>query len=123
MEILLDTARLAHDKGYPLIDSKFSPNCNYSQENDYKLGFNIMTSQDLIDFKIYPAPTQSLLQKWLREEHLWYCNAELNEKGDYIAVLTFIPKNQRVTWSEDFNSFEEALEFSLQEALKLIIVT
>lgn len=70
------------------------------------------------------APTQSLLQKWLREKH----NIDIIVKpwtGDikgsktyasdvYIFGTTTYIKNTRV------NSYEEALEEGLLEALKLI---
>jgi hypothetical protein len=133
--ITFETAVLAKEKGFNIsCFDYYNPKYNttvrgieYDSDRDVEWDWNNNSTSKIAS--PYPnteikgqcsAPTQSLLQKWLREEHLWYCNVELNENGDYIAVVTSIIKNQSVTWDEGFNSFEEALEFSLQEALKLI---
>jgi len=70
----------------------------------------------------YAAPTQSLLQRWLREEHKIDIflgkggedgskyHAEDITKGGVIVIED----------SEMFPTYEEALEKGLQEALKLI---
>lgn len=67
---------------------------------------------------LFTAPTQSLLQKWLREEHeidLW-CE-RFTTKEDWIWQC---PKLNRITITDYHDTFEEALEKGLQEALKLI---
>ncbi len=61
------------------------------------------------------APSQSILQKWLREVHNivvlpWY-NLEKNTWEIHIP---------NIYYKSDFKEFEEALEIGLQEALKLI---
>lgn len=66
------------------------------------------------------APTQSLLQKWLREEY----------KIDLDSCTTFSRKYSFMIYKgakpypdyiiDDFDSYEEALETALLEALKLI---
>lgn len=70
----------------------------------------------------YSAPTQSLLQKWLREEydiHIAVTPFILNNKNRYYAILYYDdPENSGN--DEDFNTYEEALEEGLQEALKLL---
>lgn len=64
------------------------------------------------------APTQSLLQKWLREIyniHIWILR--INKNGYY----QFEYSNQEVMGSgQAWKTYEEALEKGLQEALKLI---
>lgn len=58
----------------------------------------------------YPAPTQSLLQKWLREKHgvfVW-----LKPKWS-----VYIDEHHLIT---EKDCYEEALEIGLQKALKII---
>jgi hypothetical protein len=71
------------------------------------------------------APTQSLLQKWLREVHnidVWVNKiGSTNEKKYYFNVMVnnkFV--NTTNSNSKTFLKYEEALEVGLQEALKLI---
>jgi hypothetical protein len=86
---------------------------------------------------IYESPTQSLLQKWLREVHNLhikiddFIDDELGIEWDYEIVIigtdvdekgTYIPL---IPYSIDdilrkFLNYESALESGLQEALKLI---
>lgn len=123
--ITLETAKLAKNKGY--LESCLRPYDNKGNllKRDYD------NCEYLITDGIYSAPTQSLLQKWLREEHdinvfigfrpnskKWDSHAySLNLNGkEYVnerPLKKFI--NQDV-----FNTYEEALEAGLQEALKLI---
>lgn len=117
--ITLKTAKLAKEKGFKLSNAQHS----YSEENNYNLSLNVYTKEDLLNYKIYPAPTQALLQKWLR-----------NEKK--LSVLPFLKFNSvDKIWSykieslkTDFytekntddiieNTYEEILEEGLQEAL------
>jgi hypothetical protein len=62
----------------------------------------------------YKTPTQSLLQKWLRDKHKLHVNPRFNgiDKYDYIINLDI---SNRI-----FDSYEEALEKGLVEALKII---
>ena len=59
------------------------------------------------------APTQSLLQKWLRETHNIFISINVN----YCYKIY----NNDELYEESFyyNNYEEALEQGLQEALKL----
>jgi len=82
----------------------------------------------------YPAPTQSLLQKWLREEYsfeVFVIPAHSIEDGVLVkSYRVWIPidrnaKGGKVLLDENsvmlsFTNYEEALENGLQEALKLI---
>jgi len=70
------------------------------------------------------APTQSLLQKWLREVHKLSINViSKSEKLHFCIIVDY--KNKKaidVKGNKDysFKSYEKALEIGLQEALKLI---
>jgi len=73
------------------------------------------------------APIQSLLQKWLREEHNiivvslpYTTTSESNVSPSYIWMIYEISASTKEY--QPFNTYEEALEQGLIEALKLIKV-
>jgi len=83
----------------------------------------------------YSAPTQSLLQKWIRYEHniivtpMPYRNkdAKIYDLMYYFSLVDDNYKDEVCCNAEDlncsysnFNTYEEALEEGLKEALKLI---
>lgn len=61
------------------------------------------------------APTQSLLQKWLREKHLIYIVVRKSTKDWWMWCI-----QDHVQESYRLNSYEEALEEGLKKALTLI---
>ena len=69
--------------------------------------------------KIYSAPTQSLLQKWLREIQMIDIIINISPLTNeyYSEIPNFITGNYV---SKKFETYEEALEIGLQTALKLI---
>jgi hypothetical protein len=78
-------------------------------------------------FYTYPnAPTQSLLQKWLREVHNVYVSVSFNDNTIfeyYYFIHTNVSKpcsNRICSLPFKTNNYEEALEIGLQEALNLI---
>lgn len=82
------------------------------------------------------APTQSLLQKWLREKHAISINpipnyktkwnqyhigiVFKNSKGEVDSIILKEMTKQNYEVNKLFDSYEQALEAGLQEALKLI---
>lgn len=72
------------------------------------------------------APTQSLLQKWLREKHYTNIVITLDSYRSYKMMLYVCrPRMSNVqehfiNWELSYYTYEEALEKGLQEALKLI---
>ena len=74
-------------------------------------------------FETFSAPTQSLLQKWLREEHNIDVEARLVERLNTRNYLIKLYKNNTPVISSIFHfykTYEEALELGLIEALNLI---
>ena len=76
---------------------------------------------------ICSAPTQSLLQKWLREKHNIQINifAEWNKKRNKVTFCNYIISLEGNMAGlhyvmSGFDTYEEALEAGLLEALKLI---
>ena len=155
--ISFETAKLAVEKGYNGVIGKWRESHYYNHKGELdgdvteqlKESFQIKREQNisldeadkLNPLKSYPASTQSLLQKWLREKnnihveinfmsrtlpfHDGYfiilrgigyeLNLDNDSQGNYRPILSEIHGGYEV-----FDSYEEALEAGLQEALKLI---
>lgn len=103
--ITFETAKLAKEKGFNEIIFESDGNCNITG--------------------VYKAPTQSLLQKWLRENPkliLW-CIPIGTDYEDFV-VWDYKIRNhtngREHTGKLQLKTYEEALEKGLQEALKLI---
>lgn len=127
-----ETAKLAKEKGFNIPcynhftrKGKF----RFCHPDDVKYSF-VHENEGWVE-----APTQSLLQKWLREEHNIFVsiNTVSEEKWYSAEDVEHIPvhkyrviknidnfKYDVIDWSEPFETYEEALEKGLQEALKLI---
>jgi len=111
--VSFETAKLAKEKGFDI----YQP-YRYDDEKRIYHGrdqtFNIN------------APTQSLLQKWLREVHnihiqVHFINNSYLLKIKYFekeSIVDFNIKNYR--YKTRYKTYEEALEVALLEALKLI---
>lgn len=109
--VTFDTAKLAKEKGF--ID-KYPINC-YNQDG-------LFMPQTRI-YQGLPAPTQSILQKWLRENydlHIiilpCYVFAILN-KEDIESVDNGDSSIYDYVSDESFSSYEEALELALINTL------
>lgn len=78
-------------------------------------------------FLTYPnVPTQSLLQKWLREIHFIFIKVDLNPNDDTYSFYGDYKPNGVWTYIESdientgYKSYEDALEAGLLVGLKLI---
>lgn len=85
------------------------------------------TNKDKRFYELCTAPTQSLLQRWLREVykiHVSLDNVNVPEKEKWIYEINKLPCGVLVLWNKEtsptFDSYEEALESGLYEALKLV---
>lgn len=136
--ITFETAKLSKEKGFNIrTDFKFDRNNNIDRTPSLKYqirhGSNVLIKPSEFIF----APTQSLLQHWLREVH--NCHVEVSyhtpldytpatkENIKYAVEVNYYGKDfdKPLTGEEDFGddhfkTYEEALEIGLQEALKLI---
>lgn len=107
--ITLETAKLLKEKGF--------------QQRKYLI--NVSTLHHC--YKYLSVPPQSVAQKWLRETKNLHIEIYRNACGYGYAIV----KANNGTWMEDddakgpndggnWDTYEEALEEGLQEALKLI---
>jgi len=108
--ITFETAKLAKEKGFDVYCYNYWIDDKTQTDEHYKSKL----VKELKD-KCISAPTQSLLQKWLREVHNIdvYCQPTFEIKGKWY--------NNIASHNPPFvGTYEEALEIGLQEALKLI---
>jgi hypothetical protein len=132
-----ETATLAKESGFILSHPLYLYDEN-GEIVDTKRSFDLASRTFILDSKTIIAPTQSLLQRWLREIHnidvdvtrdsevhyqdetRWIVRVsnwnDIRIKDFPIAQLKF-PNHSHHT---DFKSYEEALEKGLVEGLKFI---
>lgn len=145
-----ETAKLAKEKGFTVETKYRYYNCMAYEEMQYghgkyhddELGYETIEEklEWLRDSKPnrpvkedFPAPTQSLLQKWLREVHKIDIYVIGYGFGYYSQLNNVSPGNQEEVkyvdrrWNMppdykngEYKNYEEALERGLQEALKMI---
>jgi hypothetical protein len=67
-------------------------------------------------------PTQSLLQKWLREKHeiILFISPIGSKPVKYLAVIPHCYVKKDIKGLGTFDSYEQALEAALQQALNII---
>jgi hypothetical protein len=122
--ISFETAKLAKEKGFNIpvhamyIKKRNNP-LNYPEPEESMYNWNSRAG--------YSAPTQSLLQKWLREEHNIHIQLHYDCKYKYWEFRNFIlneyiDKEHNKVYFEYFgyNTYEEALEAGLSKALSII---
>ena len=139
--ISLETAKLAKEKGFNIPTRNFYADFTWKSIEVYsciEVGYNEFTDsmENNHGFgDITLIPTQSLLQKWIREVHnieilinrippeavLASKNNGKNILNNYSYYVWSLNSNPRIANKGSFkNTYEEALEIGLQEALKLI---
>ena len=139
--ITFKTAKLAKEKGFSsclkstIIISwsqdrdyrtqiPYEPNCFLNGEHfeDYEYSkeeFKSLFKDDNSYSADVQIPSQSVLQKWLREKHNIYVLINVTiDYSNYISIIWF--KGKKIKPSGRFINYENALEIGLQEALNLI---
>lgn len=135
--ISFETAKLAKEKGFEGYCFSY-----YNLKGDIKHNYLENGSSTDIEFRVdledlldnwnrdipntYSAPTQSLLQKWLREVHNIHIELTCFTDNTWDGLLIY--ENAPYKWddktapveAENCKTYEEALEICLQKALKLI---
>ena len=124
--VSLKTAILAKEKGFKedtnFVYSKFDTFGIGIEKGKYEIRNDVGKQSDI------SAPTQSSLQKWLREKHYLHIELQTVYKNSWLIMILYLNcmtklgvynKSVEVE-SELLNSYEEALEIGLKAALKLI---
>lgn len=118
--VTLETAKLLKEKG-------FNEYCKNVIDIDNILSETLYRTNDNLPKQCFSLPTQSIAQKWLRETkniHICVYNCACGygyeiskaDNGTHIASSTYKGTNDGGEW----DTYEEALEAGIQEALKLI---
>ena len=104
--VTLETAKLLKEKG-------FNEYCkDIIKEDDNRIMQSVFRTNKNLPKLCYSRPTQSVAQKWLRE------TKNLHIEISYMYENYWIGLSDRPIIR--YNTYEEALEAGLQEALKLI---
>lgn len=113
-----ETAKLAKEKGFKILvdDAYFMANDN----GEITLGWSNYDEPIYGEIK---APTQSLLQRWLREVH--NIEVEVNRirysnSREYVFDIRNNNVQLKSSLKNTYGSYEESLEYGLFEALKLM---
>ncbi len=119
--ISFETAKLAKEKGFVNGSKSYYTGNDELHTYDEKFHPNALHKNNMMQRFRYEVPIQSLLQKWLREEHsidLWF--GQLNPPNKY--HVEDIVQNDIIIGGVNEGSaiYEDALEKGLFEALKLI---
>lgn len=117
--VTLETAKLLKEKG-------FNEYCKNVIDIDNILSETLYRTNGNLPKQCFSSPTQSIAQKWLRETkdlHITIYNSASGytydiSKADMGTVLYCFPEgpNDGGNW----DTYEEALEVGIREALKLI---
>lgn len=120
--VKFETAKLAQEKGFDVF-SKFGQDISLftkDGEHTYYANYGFMYS-GLSDGYI-PAPTQSIMQRWLRENHdidVWAKPFILeNMEKEYLGFINFLPNASNGKNYTTHKTYEEAIEFGIQKALE-----
>jgi len=117
--VSLQTARLAKDKDFDWKVNQMYRQGVLTEKTSLMYDWN---SQNCIDF--ISAPTQSLLQHWLREVHKINSRVASNSINYHFPMNGILSDDGELMRGPSpmkvFKTYEEALELGLLEALKLI---
>lgn len=129
--ISFETAKLAKEKGLYELSVNYVYCVGYlTMKASNKLIESIGRKNINNQFHLALAPTQSLLQKWLREKHKLFIVVDIlqvstSNKTGYRFTWTIINLKNTIQTEEDdsplgFLTYEEALEEGLKQSLSLI---
>lgn len=114
--ISFETAKLAKEKGFDISSDKGYYTHGESVLKLWTDGENWNNQKDFLCY----CPTQSLLQKWLREIHKISVEVHVGEDEWEVEIFSIIGFSIMISSGVIYETYEEALELGLQEALKLI---
>lgn len=136
--IQYNTAVLAKEKGFPVEDSMMTYHSDkvlhynpafvsrtWTKENGVPDNAIAIREKNLIKcHDKFTAPNQSILQKWLREVHNLHIDIRTNifAEGKYFLYIMENKEPYHTKWNCNtyYDTYEQALEEGLYNALKLI---
>ncbi len=118
--ITFETAKLAKENGFDVIQTYGQASSLYNNDGKHTYYMNYGFMYSGLNEGYISAPTQSFLQKWLRENFEIIVLVEYIYDDEKNWYYTFPSNPRELSEDEYFDTYEEALESGLQEALKLI---
>lgn len=123
MNITFETSELLKEKQFPLSNNIYTKEKVCTTIGKHYRKIIRPKQKELAQRFCFPCPTQSDLQKWLREKHNIHIEICYNDQIGYRVWIKSFSDNILSVKKEDnifFNTYEEALEQGLLEGLKLI---
>lgn len=116
--VTLETAKLLKEKG-------FNEYCkDIIKEDNNRIMQSVFRTNKNLPKLCYSRPTQSVAQKWLRETKNLHIEISYMYENYWTYDILTIPRHDLIGLEDRasvrYNTYEEALEAGLQEALKLI---
>lgn len=116
--IKFETAKLAKKEGFDLKCDNWYRDTGELFGRNHKRGGLIPPVKSSINRQV--APSQSLLQKWLRENHNLFVAVGIYNKTYHYSIFWIHEDREYGGSNKDYDYYEEALEQGLKDALKLI---
>ena len=117
-KITFETAKLAFEKKF-----NWETDMGFTMSGKLEPPYygNKFKNGDYNNSVLFSAPTQALLQKWLRDIHKMYISIDIEDKNQFMYyVLDFSDNNEYIQRESIYPTYEEALESALVHALTLI---
>lgn len=121
--VTYNTAKLANKLGFKDIIGKFKGKHYYNYKSE--LNGDVLEElrhrkENTNKYNSIPAPTQSLLSKWLRDEHKIHVGVQLYDLVWFYEIID-IQNNELIIYSNTpYNSHDKAFEIGLFEALEYL---
>lgn len=113
--VSFETAKLAKEKGFD------EAVINYYMDSELSMSrYRIPEKFNSCNNGSIAAPTQSLLQKWLREVKLMTVIVSPHGSYEYDVDIYTNKIGEVITFNESSQVYEKMLEYGLQKALKLL---
>lgn len=122
--ISFETAKLASEKGFDESVEDYHAIYEDGEQSIVHRYHRNSIDRSLFGQEAYSAPSQSLMQKWMREKHkiYVYCERHTTHLSGWHVFVEPLEFGKRIPSIKDWvhHHYEECLEWGLQEALKLI---
>lgn len=118
--ISFETAILAKEKGFNIIQRYGTESSLYDKDGKHVYYSNYGFMYSGLSDGYISAPTQTLLQKWLREEHNVIVLVDVFLGKFICKVNNIIVTNNRTGDILKYDTYEKALEIGLIEGLNRI---
>lgn len=120
--VSFETAKLAKEKGFKIVGGTFGFKDKFYEIETQSIKYSGCRERKITKDLIF-APTQTFLQKWLRDRQNIDLSVITEEYRIYACCLDIYTKDgegEYSDWWTGFKTYEQALEKGLVEALNLI---